>query len=214
MPPPLVTLTELKDYLGVTGTADDLRIASAASNASIMAERDTGRVFAVSSNVTRRYSTDGQASLTVHDRPWSDSSRTITWQGASMQEETNVWFLPDRRTTDTTTTVQLRTYDTSRADWYKADPQWFDKNLDKNRYPNGMPNDLVITGVEGHPTLPPDVKQAVLELAAYLYWRERSGASGVIGTPQGDQVELSSTYPESYQQMVRDWRIRTAVAAP
>ena len=39
---PLVTLAEVKAYLGVTGTQDDARIASAASNASIMAERDTG----------------------------------------------------------------------------------------------------------------------------------------------------------------------------
>jgi hypothetical protein len=211
--PPLVTLTELKAYLGVTGTADDLRIASAASNASIMAERDTSRVFAVSSNVTRVYSTDGQASMVVHDRPRVDSSRVVSWNGATMVEDTNVWFLPDRRTTDTSTTIQLRVYDTSVSHWYKVDPGWFDKNLDSRRYPNGTPNDLTITGVEGHPTLPPDVHQAVLELAAYLYWNTKAGASGFVQTPQGDQVELGE-YPESYRLMVKNWRIRTAVAAP
>jgi hypothetical protein len=69
---PLVTLDELKSYLGVTGTADDLRIASAASNASIMAERDTGRIFAVASNVTTRYSTDGQSSPVLRLVPRRD----------------------------------------------------------------------------------------------------------------------------------------------
>lgn len=211
--PPLVTLTELKDYLGVTGTADDLRIASAASNASIMAERDTGRVFAVSSNVTRRYSTDGQASLVIHDRPYSDPARTVSLGGAALVENTSVWFLPDRRNGAVSVTVQLRPFDRSRPDWYKAYPNWFDANLDSPRwYASGTPNDLVISGVEGHPSLPLDVKQAVLELAAFLYWQAKSGASGFVQTPQGDQVELGD-YPQAYKDMVRDWKIHTAVAS-
>ncbi len=210
---PLVTLTELKDYLRVTSTTDDLRIASAASNASIMAERDTGRTFAVTSNTTRTYSTDGQSSFVIHDRPYTDTTRTVTLTGATVTEGSGAWFLPDRRNQAVTTTIQLRHYDTSRSDWYKADPQWFDKNLDSRRWPAGQPNDLVITGVVGHPQLPLDVFQGVLELAAYLYWNEKSGASGFVQTPQGDQVELGQ-YPEAYQRMVRNWRIRTAVAAP
>lgn len=211
---PLITLTELKTHLGVTGTVDDLRLAAAASNASYMAERDTGRTFAVSSNVTHRYSTDGNALLTIHDRPYSDSGRTVTWRGASMTEGTNVWFLPDRRSQDVAAHVQIRQFDTGRRDWYKSDPQWFDKNLDSPRaYVSGTPNDLVITGVVGHPSLPPDVRQAVLELAAYLYWSAKSGASGFTQSPQGDEADLGD-YPESYKAMVRNWRIRTAVAAP
>jgi hypothetical protein len=211
--PPLVTLDELKVHLKVTGTADDLLIASAASNASIMAERDTGRTFAVTSNTTRRYSTDGQASIVIHDRPYSDPARTVTLNGATVTEGSGVWFLPDRRNQDVTTTVQLRHYDTSRADWYKADPQWFDKNLDHPRYAQGSPNDLVIEGVVGHPAITPDVRQAVLELAAFLYWNAKAGASGFVQTPQGDQVELGE-YPESYRLMVKNWRIRTAVFNP
>ena len=209
---PLVTLTEVKAYLGVTGSQDDVRIASAASNASIMAARDTGRTFAVTSNTTRIYSTDGQASLVIHDRPYSDPTRVVTLNGATMTEGDSVWFLPDRRDPDATATIQLRHFDMSRGDWYKADPMWWDKNLDTRRAYTGQPNDLTITGVIGHPAIPPDVHQAVLELAAYLYWRERGGASGFVTTPQGDQVELSSDFPEAYQAMVRNWRIRTAVA--
>lgn len=208
---PLVTLDELKAYLGVTGSQDDVRIASAASNASIIAERETSRTFAVTSNTTRIYSTDGQSSLVIHDRPLHDATRIVTWNGATMEEDVNIWFLPDRRDPDSTTTIQLRHYDTSRRDWYKADPMWWDKNLDNARFFNGQPNDLRITGTVGHPAIPLDVHQAVLELAAYLYWRERSGASGTVQTPQGDTIELGE-YPESFRIMVRDWRIRTAVA--
>jgi hypothetical protein len=208
--PTLVSLDELKSYLGVTGNQDDVRIASAASNASAMAERDTGRIFAVASNVTTRYSTDGQASLVIHDRPYSDAARTVTLSGATVTEGSGVWFLPDRRNPDVSATVQLRHFDMGRPDWYKADPMWWDKNLDHPRTYGSEPNDLVITGVVGHPNLPDDVHQGVLELAAFLYWNEKSGASGFVQTPQGDQVELGE-YPESYQRLVRNWRIRTAV---
>ena len=210
---PLVTLDELKAYLGVTGNADDVRIASAASNASIMAERDTGRTFAVTSNTTRVYSTDGQASLVIHDRPFSDPTRVVTLDGATMTEDSSVWFLPDRRDPAATTTIQLRHYDKSNPNWYKADPMWWDKNLDSGRWFTGTPNDLTITGVVGHPQLPLDVHQAVMELAAFLYWRERSGASGTVQTPQGDLIELGE-FPEAYRAMVRNWRIRTAVFQP
>jgi hypothetical protein len=209
--PTLVTLDELKAYLGVTGTQDDVRIASAASNASAMAERDTGRTFAVASNITRRYSTDGQFSLVVHDMPYTDSSRVVTLGGVAQTEGTTYWLLPDRRNQDVSATIQLRHFDTSNPYWYKQYPGWFDSNLDNPRYlASGAPNDLVIVGVVGHPTLPRDVHQGVLELAAFLYWNERSGASGFVQTPQGDQVAVGE-YPESYRELVRNWRIRTAV---
>jgi hypothetical protein len=208
--PTLVSLDEVKAYLGVTGNQDDVRIASAASNASAMAERDTGRIFAVSSNVTTRYSTDGQASVVIHDRPYLDEARTVTLSGATTTEGSGVWFLPDRRNPDVSVTAQLRHFDLGRADWFKADPDWWDKNLDTINYTASSPNDLVITGVVGHPNLPDDVHQGVLELAAFLYWNEKSGASGFVQTPQGDQVELGE-YPQSYQNLVRNWKIRTAV---
>ena len=206
----LITLDELKTYVGATTNNDDLRLASAASNASIMAERDTGRRFAVASNVTHTYSTDGSASINIHDRPRNDSSRTVRLGGVDLTENTLYWLLPDRRNEDVSVTIQLAYYG-NRPDWFKADPNWWDRNLDTFYGRGGQPNDLVITGVEGHPTLPADVRQGVLELAAFLYWNEKSGASGFVQTPQGDQVELGD-YPQSYKDLVRNWKIHTAVA--
>lgn len=212
MTTPLVTLTELKTYLGITGAGDDLLLASVASNASAMAERDTGRLFAVASNVTTVYSTDGQAAIVIHDRPRSDATRAITIGGVAMTENSNVWLLPDRRNPDVSAMIQLRYFDTSREDWYKADPAWFDKNLDNPRYlaGGGSPNDLSITGTVGHPVLPGDVKAAVFELAAWLYWRAKGGASSFAETLTGTDVDLS-LLPMTYQVFVRNWRIRTAV---
>jgi len=210
MSAPLVTLTELKVYLGKTGTDDDVLIATVASNASIMAERDTGRIFAVASNITHRYSTDGQRALVIHDRPYDDATRTVLLGGAALTEGTNVWFLQDRRNTAVTCWVQLGSFDQT---WFTSNFNWFDGNMDNPRYlMSGAPNNLVIAGTVGHPETPRDVHQAVLELAAWLYWRAKGGVSGLSETLTGTEVDLT-LLPMAYQTMVRNWRIRTAVAS-
>jgi hypothetical protein len=208
----LVTLDEVKTYLGKTGTDDDVLIASVASNASAMAERDTGRIFAVASNVTLLYSTDGQRAITIHDHPYNDTTRTIRFNGAVLTEGTNVWFLQDRRNPSVAVIVQLAPF---TPEWFVHNFNWFDANMDSPRYlariTSGMPNDLEIAGTVGHPVTPPDVKQAVLELAGWLYWRAKGGASGVVDTVTGTEVDVT-LLPMAYQVMVRNWRIRTAVA--
>jgi len=206
---PLVTLTEIKEYIGLVGTGDDALLASIASNATAIAERQTGRVLAVTSNVTRYYSTDGNATLVVHDRPFSDPARTVVWSGVTLTENTDVWFLPDRRYGAITTTVQLRAFDTTSPRWYYTEPQWFDRNLDNASYPNGLPNDLVITGVEGHPAITGDTRLALLELCAWLYFRSKSGASGVAAV--ATDIDLSSL-PTVFTEWVENWRVRDAVA--
>lgn len=208
---PLVTLTELKTYLKITGTSDDGLLASCASNASIQAEQDTSRIFAVTSNVRHVYSTDAQTSLTIHDRPYTDGTRTITLNGVTLTEGTNVWFLQDRRNPDVSTTIQLRAYDRG-PDWYKSDPMWWDKNLDRLDRRGSVPNDLVIEGTVGHPSTPLDVKQAVTELAAAMFWKAKSGASGVVFTATGEQTTVAEL-EDRYQRFIENWRIRTAVQA-
>lgn len=203
---PLVSLAELKTYLGLEGNQDDQLIASCASNASIMVERDTGHVFAVTSNVTRKYSTNGEAVLNIHDHPVNDSTRVVTLQGVTLTENQDYWLLPSWQNNQTSTSIQLRYFDTS-GDWYKADPNWFDKNLDNYHYARGTPNDLSITGTEGHPSLPLDVAEWVRQLAVLLYWKAKSGASGFIQTPQGE-----SERPEGYDDFIRRWKMTTAVA--
>ena len=212
--PTMPTTSDIKTYLGITGAQDDALIGQMLTDAIGKAERDTGRVFAAASNTVTRYSTDGQSSLVIHDRPWSDASRVVTWNGVTMNEEDNIWFLPDRRDQNISVTIQLRYYDTSRHDWYKADAFWFDKNLDNPRYGlGGTPNDLVISGIIGHPFPDEDVVGAIRILTAWLYWNAKSGASGVVQLPTGESLDLEAE-PPRYADFVRNWRIRTAVAAP
>jgi gp6-like head-tail connector protein len=211
--PALPTVADLKTYLGITGSQDDALIAQTIIDAVGKAERDTGRTFAAASNTTTRYSTDGQSSLIIHDRPYTDPSRTVQLSGVTMTEGTGVWFLPDRRDQNVTATIQLKYYDRSRGDWYKADPQWFDKDLDNPRYLSGSPNDLVISGILGMPFPDDDVVGAIRLLMAWLYWNAKSGASGVVQLPTGESLDLEAE-PPRYQEFVRNWRIRTAVSSP
>ena len=210
---PLPTVADLKTYLGITGSQDDVLLAQTISDAVGKAERDTGRTFSTGSNVTTRYSTDGQSSLIIHDRPFTDPNRVVTLMGVTMIEGTNVWFLPDRRDQNVTVTVQLRYYDRARGDWYKADPFWYDKNLDNPRWFSGTPNDLVIQGVKGQPFPSDDVVGAIRLLEAWLYWNAKSGASGVVQLPTGESLDLEAE-PPRYAEFVRNWRIRTAVSSP
>jgi hypothetical protein len=207
----LPTVTDLKTYLGIVGAQDDVLLFQTITDAVGKAERDTYRTFATASNTTTRYSTDGQSSFVIHDRPYSDSTRLVTLGGVTMTEGTNVWFLPDRRDQRITATIQLKYYDRSLGDWYKADPYWFDKNLDSPRYLSGAPNDLVIQGIIGHPFPSDDVTGAIRLLCAWLYWNAKSGASGVVQLPTGESLDLEAE-PPRYQEFVRNWRIRTAVA--
>jgi hypothetical protein len=209
--PAMPTTTDIKNYLGMTGAQDDALIAQVLSDAIGKAERDTGRTFAAASNTTTTYSTDGQASLVIHDRPFTDASRTVRINGVSYTEGTNVWFLPDRRDQRITATIQLKYYDRGGV---VRDFNWFDGNHDAPRFQAyGTPNDLVITGIVGHPFPDDDVVGAIRVLAAWLYWNAKSGASGVVQLPTGENLDLTEV-PGRYIDFVQNWRIRTAVAAP
>lgn len=208
----LPTRSDLKAYLGLTTTNDDALIDQLLPIGLGLAERDTGRTFASGSNSQTTYSSNGDALIPIHDRPVTDPSRSVTWNGTTLVEGTTCWFLPDRRDPNISIALQIRRFDTSRIDWYKADPQWFDKNLDRPRYPMGSPNDVIVNGIIGHPFPRSEVSGAILVLDAYLFWRAKSGSSGSAYDISGEAVSLASTPPE-YQEFVRTWRVQSGVAS-
>ena len=209
---PAPTLSELKTYLGLTGSGDDALLTTCIASGTSQAERDTGRTFSYSSNNVRDYSTDGNFTMNVADMPKTDATRVVTLNGVALTETQGYWLLPDRRNPDVSTTIQLAAFDRNRADWFKSDPGWWDKNLDTfwARY-GSIPLDLRIASYLGHPTWTSDVFEQVRFLAAWFYWRAKSGASGVIQTPTGEEIDLAAE-PSSSPVFIHNWRIRTAVA--
>jgi hypothetical protein len=213
---PIVSLAEVKTYIGLTGTQDDQLLSSLILTAQAKMERDTGRVFSYTSNTTSTYSTDGETIVRVRDMPANGSNtRTVTLSGATLINGSGYWLLPDRRNPEVSTVLQLRAFDRSNPEWWKAFPNWFDANMDSPRYAAslGSPNDLVINGAEGHPTpVPSDIVGMAKAVTALLYWQAKAGASGTVATPTGELIDLSARDPVGYPEFVRDWRIRTAVA--
>lgn len=210
---PIVSLAEVKTYLGLVGSQDDQLIAKCIVSAEAQVERDTGRTFSYSSNVTRVYSSDGAASIMIRDVPsYASNQSTVTLTGTTLNYGEGWWLLPDRRNPEVSITLQLRHYDRSRPDWFKASPNWFDANMDSPRYAlaSGTPNDVVISGPEGHPNPPGDVVGMMTAMAALHYWRAKSGASGTVSTPTGETIDLTDD-PQGYAVFVRDWKTRTAV---
>ena len=209
---PAPSLSELKTYLGLTGTSDDALLTTCIASGLAQAEHDTSRVFASGSNKVMDYSTNGQVLVQIVDIPKTDSTRVVTLNGVALTETQGYWLLPDRRNSDISTTIQLAAFDTNRADWFKSDPQWWDKNLDTfwRRY-GAIPLDLRVSSAVGHPTWTNDVYEQVRFLAAWFYWRAKSGASGVIQTPTGEEIDLGAE-PTSSPVFIHNWRIRTAVA--
>lgn len=208
----VVTRTELKTYLALTTSADDALLDQLLLDAQAQAERDTGRVFAAASNTSRTYSTDGQTLVGIRDVPASDPSRVVTWNGVTLVEGTSYWLLPDRRDPRISTTLQMEPFDTTGGAAYKRDPMWFDKNLDRLWARGSLPNDLTLAGIEGHPFPHDDVKGGVKLLAAWMYWRAKSGASGTVTVPTGDVIELNAE-PIGYREFVRRWKVYQGVAA-
>src|SRR5689334_13519718 len=209
---PIVSLAEQKTFMGLTGTQDDQVISNMIAQAQAQVERDTGRVFAYTSNTTSTYSSDGETLVRIRDTPANGSNtRTVQLSGVTLVNGVNYWLLPDRRNPEVSTVLQLRPFDRSRPEWWKSYSNWFDANLDNPRYwaRLGMPNDVVINGSEGHPTpVPADVVGMIKLKTQLLYWQMKAGASGTVATPTGDLIDLSSRDPIGYEDFVRDWRIR------
>ena len=213
---PIVSLADQKTYMGLTGTQDDTLLSGLIVTAQAQVERDTGRVFAYASNTTSTYSTDGETLVRVRDMPANGSNtRTVRLSGVALVNGTSYWLLPDRRNPEVSTVLQLRAFDRTNPEWFKAFPDWFDGNMDSPRYAStlGSPNDLVVNGPEGHPNpIPGDVVGMCKAKTALLYWQAKAGASGTVATPTGELIDLSARDPVGYPEFVRDWRIRTAVA--
>src|SRR5947207_1417093 len=141
--PPLPSVTDIKTYIGLTGSGDDALIAERLNAAIAMAEHDTGRVFSSSSSTTRRYSTNNESWLMIHDRPMTDASRVVTWSGTTLTEnadplQATVWLLPDRRDPNIATSIQLNPFGFTD---YRSEPMYWDRNLDRRHYGAGYPLD-------------------------------------------------------------------------
>lgn len=204
------TAAELRSYLDVastTGRASDTNLNLMLQAASDFLERATGRIIASSpSNTQRTFSTMGRAAMTIPDL------RTVSaasLQGTTLTADSTYWLIPSRQQPVSGdpiyTGIQLHAY--SRWD-YRANPEWFDRNLDRWRWQGGysLPNDLVITGLWGWANTPPQWKLATLVLAGYEYKRPDSLLANVAITPEGGVLNYGDMPPE-VSELIDMWKL-------
>lgn len=179
--------------------------------ASWMLERATRRIFRDESNLTLRFSTDGQARILI---PGLRTASTVTQNSSSLTVDESYWLIPDMQQTGLYTGIQVRPWATnSGGPWYLSIPDWWDRNLDSPYWtrgggrPGALPNDLVITGAWGYTeaTLPEPVRDATKVLAAFKTLRPDAFLSGARVTETG--IYDLSRFPIEVQSFIADWRL-------
>ena len=207
------TATELRDFMEVTGTTgrkSTTNLNLLLQSASDYLERKTGRVITASaSNTVRTFTSHGRAFVPIPDL------RTITsvvQNSTTLTVDETYWLSASPQSPDIYTGLNLRAYNTGVDGWWKGNPEWFDRNLDHYLYPgnrgggNSQPNDLVVTGLWGWTTTPPEWKHATLALASYYFHHADALFAGARATPEGNVLDLSAL-PAEVQSLIAAWSL-------
>ena len=210
------TAQELRDFMDIastTGRASTANLNLLLTAASDFLERATGRVITSSaSNTARTFSSDGRDAITIPDLRTASG---VTLQSSALAADSTYYLLPARQQPESGVTVytgiQLRAFGTYD---YRSNPQWFDRNLDSpywNLRRNGLPNDLVITGLWGWTTVPPQWKFTALIMAGYYYKRPDSLLANTAITPDGNLLDFG-VLPLEVTTHIDSWRLTDHVA--
>lgn len=198
---------QVRAYLDVTGTSGAYSTELITSNiraAASFLDRETGRQFEYQAAVTKTFTTNGAASVAIPD---FKSITSVSLQGVALDVDETYWAITDNK--GSYTTIQLRPFGAGRGYSYLANPEWFDRNLDRiSRYGSvgSLPNDLVIVGDAGYSPLPHDYAFAVKVLAAWYTRRPASLLANAAATPDGNFLQYGELPPE-VTSFIASWKL-------
>lgn len=212
-----IAAADVRNYLALT-TDSTSRYSDATINSNIATGQEflrkaTNRYYE-SANVTLTLTSNGEPLL---DLPGVRSVTSVTQAGTTLVADTTYWLLPDDQNSGVYTQLQLRAFTASGLWWYKAIPEWFDRNLDSPNYPpsygmgyGSLPNDVVVTGTAGYldANLPAPYLMALKVLATWYTKRPDAVLSGASQTNDGNPLDLT-LIPEEVQMFIREWKIGT-----
>lgn len=154
---------------------------------------------------TKLFTTRGRSDITIPDLT---SASAVTLNSAALTANSTYYLIPDAQNTGVFTAIHLPQY--RYPSDFRSYPDWFDKNLDsplyQQRLRTGIPNDLSITGVWGHTTVPEEIAFAAMVLAAWYTKRPDAVLSNTLQTPEGNVFDLSRLPPE-VTGIAQQWRI-------
>lgn len=208
-----VSVSDVRAYLdvdGTTGKYSDTLIASNIRASAAFLERSTGRQIERQTNTTKYFTSEGRAALRIPDLR---SVTSITLQGATLDVDESYWLVGANG--GVSTGIQFRAFGTGGWPSYLSNPQWFDRNLDRDWYRYGtssLPNDLAITGNWGHDPYPWEFLHACKVLAAWYTKRPASVLANVAFTPDGNVLNYSE-FPPEVAAFVKSWRLGSELVA-
>lgn len=198
---------QVRNYLDVTGTSGAYTTELITSNiraAASFIERETGRQFENQAGVTKTFTTNGAAAISIPD---ARTITSVTLQGAALVVDESYYRIPDNK--GSFTTIQFRSFG-GRGYSYLSHPEWFDRNLDMEwrRYgpTSSLPNDLVIVGDFGYSPYPHDFLLAVKVLAAWYTRRPASLLANAASTPEGNLLQYGELPPE-VTGFITSWKL-------
>jgi hypothetical protein len=204
------TATELRDFMELTGTTgrkSSTNLDLILQFASNWLEKKTGRIItATASNTAYTFSTNGAPFISIPDLRLASG---VTLQGAPLVADSTYWLAPSRQDPAIHTGIQLHAWG---QQGYLGNPEWFDRNLDSARVRayGTLPNDLVITGLWGWTTTPPEWKLATLAMAMYVYGHADALFSSAKATPEGNLFDMSRL-PVEVKILCEEWEIGTEI---
>ena len=177
--------------------------------ASAFLQRATGRQFEAQTGVTKSFTTNGGAYLSIPDLRTASS---VTLSGSTLTADTDYWFIPDRMQSGVYIGIQFRPF--GGRGGYRSFPDWFDTNKDAWWWPHygSDVHDLTITGDWGHDPVPDELMHATKALALWYTKRPDASLSNTIQTPEGNVFDLSQL-PAEAQEFIRNWKIGSMVEA-
>lgn len=216
----LITPESVRAYMDLNASTSsrysDSTIGSNIRAASWTLERATGRVFG-DVTATKLFTTNGAAFLKI---PGLRAATAVTLQGTALTADSTYYLIPDVQQSGVYTGIQFRAFGSGNgSQWWKSNPEWFDRNLDSPYHPANrgsgrmsLPNDLSIAGAWGYTDIPEPVLHATKILAAYYTKRPDALLSGAISTPDGNLLNLSML-PVEVLGFIEAWNVGSMVAS-
>ena len=185
------TTSDLKAYLGLTGTADDALLLSCMQRAQSMVDTHCDQVFEASADTTRYFdAVEDVADAVLHlDYPLAAITSITNGDGVAVA------------TTEYVTEPRNRTP-------YHRIRLLGSKNKYWDTTSSGDPeNAITIVGKWAYSTsAPPAIVQACVRLAAYMYRQKDSQVFDVTADPASGQLIIPKGLPPDVKQMLMPYR--------
>ena len=208
-----VEVTDVLDYLRVEGgdgtQYSPALIGSNIRTASGYLQRRTGRQFEAQENVTKTFSTDGAAAITLPDLR---SITEVTHNGSLLVADETYHLQADSMQSGVFTGIQFQSYGSGGS--YRSYADWFDRDYDRlwaKGWRGTGPNNLVIRGDWGHDPLPDELMHATKVLAAWYTKRPDAVLASTVQTIEGGIIELG--FPLEVEAFIQAWTVGPMVTA-